>query len=45
MLSISPYDGRYLGAYNARGAIRLPPVVADRTLYILTDDADLIALR
>ena len=45
VLSISPYDGRYLGAYNAGGAVRLPPVVADRTLYILTDDADLIALR
>ena len=45
VLSISPYDGRYLGAYDARGAVRLPPVVADQTLFILTDDADLIALR
>lgn len=45
VLAVSPYDGRYLGARNARGAIRLPPVVADRTLFILTDDADLIALR
>ncbi len=45
VLSVSPYDGRYLGAYNAGGAVRLMPVVADRTLYILTDDADLIALR
>ena len=45
VLSISPYDGRYLGAYNAGGAVRLSPVVADRTLFILTDAADLIALR
>ena len=45
MLSISPYDGSQLGVYDARGAIRQLPVVADRTLYILTDDADLIALR
>ena len=45
VLSISPYDGRYLGAYNAGGAVRLAPVVADRTLFILTDNADLIALR
>ena len=45
VLAVSPYDGRYLGAHNARGAVRLPPVVADRTLFILTDDADLIALR
>ena len=45
VLSVSPYDGRYLGAYNARGAVRLMPVVADRTLYVLTDNADLIALR
>ena len=45
MLSISPYDGNDLSAYNARGAIRKAPVVADQTVFIVTDDADLIALR
>ena len=45
VLAVSPYDGRYLGGHDARGAVRVPPVVADRTLFILTDAADLIALR
>ena len=45
VLAISPYDGRVLGGRHAGGAVRQPPVVADRTLFILTDDADLIAFR
>ena len=45
VLAFSPYDGRQLGGHDARDPVRLPPVVADRTVYILTDDADLIALR
>jgi len=45
VLAISPYDGRVLGGRNAGGAVRQPPVVADRTLFIVTDDADLIAFR
>jgi len=45
VLAVSPYDGRILGGQSARGAVRVPPVVADRTLFILTDAADLIALR
>ena len=45
LLSLSPYDGRHLGRRDAGNPVRLPPVVADRTLFILTDDAELIALR
>ncbi len=45
VLAISPYDGRYLGQLNMPNGIRLPPVIADQTLFILTDEADLIALR
>ena len=45
VLAISPYDGRYLGRHDAREAVRQPLAVADGTLFILTDDADLIALR
>ncbi len=45
VLSVSPYDGRRLGEHAARGPVRVPPVVADGTLYILTDRAELIALR
>ena len=45
VLAVSPYDGRYLGRHNARGAVRQPLAVANGTLFILTDNADLIALR
>ena len=45
ILSVSPYDGRDLGEQGLARAVRLSPVVADRTLFILTDDAVLIALR
>ena len=45
VLAISPYDGRVLGGRNVGSAVRQPPVVADRTLFIVTDDADLIAFR
>ena len=45
ILSVSPYDGRDLGEQDVARAVRLSPVVADRTLFILTDDAVLIALR
>ena len=43
--AVSPYDGRHLGWQEAGDAVRQPPVIADRTLFILTDGADLIALR
>ena len=45
ILAVSPYDGRILGGRNVGSAVREPPVVADRTLFLLTDAADLIALR
>ena len=45
VLALSPYDGRLLGEQDAGDPIRLPPAVARGTVYILTDDADLIALR
>ena len=45
VLALSPYDGRDLGRLDMPNGVRLPPVIADRTLFILTDEADLIALR
>lgn len=45
VLAVSPYDGSELGGQPAGGVVRLPPVVADRTLFLLTDGANLIALR
>jgi len=45
MWSLSPYSGEVLGRLEMSGPILLPPVVARETLYVLTEEADLIALR
>lgn len=44
-VSVSPYDGEVLGAIDTPGSAAAPPVVADETLYILTDGATLAAYR
>jgi len=43
--AISPYTGEYLGAIELSDPVSVPSVVADGTLYVLTDEADLIAFR
>ena len=43
--ALSPYTGRELGFERVSDGVYLPPIVADGWVYILTDDADLIALR
>jgi outer membrane protein assembly factor BamB len=44
-LSISPYTGKILGRVKLPAGASLAPVVAGGTLYIITDKAQLIALR
>ena len=44
-LSISPYTGEPLGLTEFDDPVFVTPTVADKTLYVLTDAADLIALR
>ena len=44
-VSVSPYDGKILGQIELSDNASIPPVVAGNTLYILTDNADLVALR
>jgi outer membrane protein assembly factor BamB len=44
-LSISPYTGEPLGRTEFDDPVFVTPAVADKTLYVLTDAADLIALR
>lgn len=44
-LSISPYTGEILGRIVLRSKSYVPAVVANNTLYILSDDAVLTALR
>ncbi|MCZ6481924.1 MAG: PQQ-like beta-propeller repeat protein [Alphaproteobacteria bacterium] len=45
VLSVSPYNGDLLGVIDMRDGVLIPPAVANRTLYLLTEGADLIALR
>lgn len=44
-VSLSPYTGDWLGSMDLPDGVLIAPVVADGTLYIYTDDADLIALK
>jgi outer membrane protein assembly factor BamB len=44
-LALSPYSGRLLGQLEMPYGVRIAPIAANGTLYILTDDGDLIALR
>ncbi len=44
-LAISPYSGRLLGKLELPHSVRVAPIAANGTVYILTDDGDLIALR
>lgn len=43
--SVSPYTGEPLGKADFPDGVFINPVVADKTLYVLTDEADLIAMR
>ncbi|MFO0998340.1 MAG: PQQ-binding-like beta-propeller repeat protein [Alphaproteobacteria bacterium] len=45
VVSLSPYDGSILGEIKLSSGIHVSPVVANEMLYVLTDDADLIAFK
>lgn len=44
-MSISPYTGAILGRIDLPARSLVPPIVAGETLYILSDDGDVIAMR
>ncbi len=44
-VAVSPYSGRMLGRIELPKGTLIPPVVADGSLYVLSDNGDLIALR
>lgn len=44
-ISVSPYTGQILGEISLSDPVSVPPVVANRTLFLLTDDAELVAFR
>jgi outer membrane protein assembly factor BamB len=45
LIALSPYTGEIIGKLDIRSPMRLAPVVANRTIYVLTDNGKLIALR
>jgi outer membrane protein assembly factor BamB len=45
ILVVSPYTGQVLTTINTDDPVTVPPIVADRTLYVLTDAGDLKAYR
>jgi outer membrane protein assembly factor BamB len=44
-LAVSPYSGEILGQQELSGAASLGPIVADGTVFVVTDDGRLLALR
>lgn len=43
--AVSPYTGKLIGRMQIPGGAYMPPVVANGTLYLYTNDAHLVALR
>lgn len=45
LVSLSPYSGEVLGSLAASDGVTIPPAVAQDTMFLLTNDADLVAYR
>ena len=45
LLALSPYTGDVIGKVSLGAPARLAPVIANQTIYILTDSGRLVALR
>ena len=45
VLAVSPYSGEVLRALALPDGAYAPPIVADRSLYVLTSAAELVAIR
>ncbi len=43
--SVSPYTGKFLGRVKLDGAVVIPPVVSNNSLFYVTENAKLIAMR
>lgn len=44
-LAVSPYSGETLGSLRLPDKALVPPIIANETLYILTDGGDIVAYR
>ena len=45
LISVSPYDGKIRGRQKLSGPASLGPIAAGGTVFVLTDDGRLLALR
>ena len=45
MLTISPYTGEVMSGERFKSGTVMTPIVADQTLYILTEKGELLAYR
>ena len=45
LVVLNPFDGSIIEQRKTGGDVMVPPVIANQTVYLLTDDAKLIALR
>ena len=45
VVSVSPYNGQVLGKIELSDGVTIPPVVADKTLLLVTTDGELVAFR
>ena len=43
--AVSPYDGKALGKIDVGSAIRVPPIVANGTVFVQTENGSLLAYR
>lgn len=44
-VELNPYTGAILRDFKVGGDVYVPPIIANETVYVLTDDAKLIAMR
>ncbi|MEE9273052.1 MAG: PQQ-binding-like beta-propeller repeat protein [Robiginitomaculum sp.] len=44
-IEMNPYDGTIIREFKLGGSVYIAPIVANNTVYYLTDDAKLVALR
>jgi outer membrane protein assembly factor BamB len=45
LMSVSPYSGRRLGTEDLSDGVSVAPIIADNAVYVLSNDADLVAYR
>jgi outer membrane protein assembly factor BamB len=44
-VSISPYDGTVMGRVRLPDGVTVPPVIANKTVYVQTDAGEIVAIR